>query len=67
MPCPPGDPLGGIAQRSSSDQSARIHRVERHVIADGRVNGGAHLGLVIDTSARHAAGEVDQRLCPDPP
>ncbi len=54
--------LCGVAQRGGSHQPTRIRRIECHVVADRRIDGGAQLRLIVDSGARHAAGEVDQRL-----
>ena len=51
-----------VAQRRRRHQASRIHRIERHVAADGRIHRGAQLRLVIDSRQAHPAGEVDQRL-----
>ena len=54
--------LGGVAQRRLRHQAAGIDGIERNVGADGGVDGGLQLRLVIHAVARHAAGEIDQRL-----
>ncbi len=55
-------PLGGIAQRSLRYQAARVDGIERHVAADGGIDGGAQLRLVVQAGLGHAAGEVHQGL-----
>jgi hypothetical protein len=58
-----GRALGGVAQGSRGHQAAGVDGVERHIGLHGGVHGGGQLRLVIAVAvARHAAGEVDQRL-----
>ncbi len=59
---PPGDPLRGVAQRRLRHQAARVDGPERHAGADGGVDGGVQLRLVVDAVQPQAAGEVDQRF-----
>ena len=54
--------LGGVAQRRRGHQAARVDGEEGHVVADGGVDGGAQLRLVVDAGLADAAGEIDQRL-----
>ena len=57
-----GRALGSISQRSLGDQAARIDRPEGNTGADGGVDGGMKLSLVIDAVEAQPAGEVDERL-----
>ena len=54
--------LGRVAQRRLGHQAARIDRPERDAGADGRVDGGVQLRLVVHAVQPQAAGEVDQRF-----
>ena len=62
MPEPPGEALVASPRGAEATQAARVDRVERNVGADGGVDGGLELRLVVHAVALHAAGEIDQRL-----
>ena len=59
---PRGAALLASPPGASGHQAARIHGVKRDVGADGGVDGGFDLRVVLDAGLRDAAGEVDQRL-----
>ena len=54
--------LRGIAKRRLRHQATRVDRPERNARANGRVDSGLKLRLVIDAIQSQAAGEVDERL-----
>ncbi len=62
MPIPPGDPWLASPMGGGRNQTARIHRIENDVGADGRVGGGLELRLVIEPVQIQAAGEINQHL-----
>ena len=54
--------LARVAHRSLRHQAARVHRVERHVGANGRVQRGAQFAPGYRRRRTKAAGEIYQRL-----
>jgi hypothetical protein len=49
-------------RRDDRLQAARVDRVDRHVRADGGVDRGAQLDLVVFAAPLHAGAEIEDRL-----
>ena len=62
MARPPGDALGGVAERRQRHQAARVDRVDGDVGAHRGVGRGAQLRGVVGAVQAQAAAEVDERL-----
>ena len=54
--------MSGIATRNDGLQSARVHRIDRHVRPHRRVDRGAELDLIVFPAALQPRAEVQHRL-----
>ncbi len=54
--------LAGISAGRQRDQTPRIHGIEGDVGADGGVDGGFQLRVILNARLGNAAGEINQRL-----
>src|SRR5579871_960741 len=52
----------GFSAGDKSLQSTKVHRIDGHVRPDGSIDGRPKFGLVLDSCAVHAAGEINQRF-----